>query len=102
MSAQKRTDAAGDVSKAFTHAFDMDDPVCLIKDLLVAIDAIAITDVEDPYSSAITRLVTFGEKAINEIGEHRDAIFKLLHGHAEFGSLLTSATVRGAQKGAAA
>jgi len=102
MSARKTTDIVGNASKAFNHAFDMDDPVCLIKDLLVAIDAIAITDVEDPSSSALTRLVTFGEKAINEIGEHRDAIFKLLHQYADPSSALSSATAPIPQEGAAA
>jgi len=102
MSAQKTSDIAVAASKAFSHAFDMDDPVCLIKDLLVAIDGIAITDVEDPYSSAITRLVTFGEKAVNEIGEHRDAIFKLLHRYADPSSVLPSATAPFPPEGAAA
>lgn len=102
MSAQKSADLISAVSKAFTHAFDMDDPVGLIKDILLAIDAIARADVEDPYSSAITRMVQFGEKAIGEIGEHRDGIFHLLHPHAERGALLNSRMVRGAQEGAAA
>jgi len=79
MSPPKTSDIAVDVSKAFRLAFDMDDSVCLIKDLLVAIDAIAITDVEDPYSSAITRLVTFGEKAITDIAGQRDEIASLLN-----------------------
>ncbi|MCX5579443.1 hypothetical protein [Kaistia terrae] len=79
MSTHKTSDIAVDVSTAFRLAFDMDDSVGLIKDLLVAIDAIAITDVEAPYSSAITRLVTFGEKAITDIGGQRDEIAKLLN-----------------------
>jgi rRNA processing protein Krr1/Pno1 len=97
MSAQKTSDIAVAASKAFAHAFDMEDSVGLIRDILVAIDAIAITDVEAPYSSAITRLVTFGEKAINEIGGHRDEIASLLSRHFQADSV----TAR-AKEGAAA
>jgi len=102
MSAQKSADLISAVSKAFSHAFDMDDRVGQIKDLLLAIDAIARADVEDPCSSAITRMVQFGEKALAEIEAHRDGISRQLRPYADLSTVLHSATARGAREGAAA
>lgn len=71
--------AAAAIREAFDVSSDMEEPIRIVRGVLIAVDSMAEDHLMDPVATAMMTIVEFARKALDDIEARRQTTFELLH-----------------------